>query len=69
MDDPCKLCEQVEKKDRRVQKMILDIERWQREGNRKATIDKTRRDIREIQHAIDSICKQHEERLRNLNTN
>ncbi|KAE9579542.1 hypothetical protein CGMCC3_g4478 [Colletotrichum fructicola] len=39
--DKCKLCYDIDKKTRRVDKMQRDIERWYREGNRKATIERT----------------------------
>ncbi len=35
----CKLCDQIAKKERRAAKMRDDIQRWQREGNRRATVE------------------------------
>ncbi|KAJ6438819.1 FAD binding domain-containing protein [Purpureocillium lavendulum] len=39
--DVCKLCHDTEKKQRRYDKMYRDVQRWQREGNRSATIERT----------------------------
>ncbi|KPA42348.1 hypothetical protein FLAG1_04776 [Fusarium langsethiae] len=39
--DACKLCHDIEKKQRRYDKMWRDVQRWQREGNRNATIERT----------------------------
>lgn len=58
----CKLCDQIQKKYRRVHKMQTDIQRWQREGNRSATIEKTEGDIQEISGQIQEIMNQHAER-------
>ena len=60
--DYCKLCEQANKKQRRVGKMVQDVERWQREGNRRATIEKTQRDIEDIEVQIADLLGQHRER-------
>lgn len=46
--DVCKLCHDMEKKQRRYEKMSRDVERWQREGNRKATVERTLRDMQEV---------------------
>jgi hypothetical protein len=58
----CKLCDQIQKKYRRVHKMQTDIARWQREGNRVATIEKTEADIQEISAQIQEIMNHHNER-------
>jgi hypothetical protein len=63
----CKLCDQIKKKDRRVTKMEQDIERWKREGNRRATIEKTERDIQEISLQISEIWGQHQDRQNTIN--
>lgn len=62
----CKLCDQVEKKERRLTKMGKDVERWRREGNRRATIEKTEYDMDEVRMAIDKLWTEHEEKLRSL---
>lgn len=41
----CNLCKQILKKKDRIEKMKAHIERWKREGNRTATIEKSERDI------------------------
>ncbi|KAH7161683.1 hypothetical protein EDB81DRAFT_785314 [Dactylonectria macrodidyma] len=38
--DVCKLCHDTEKKQRRYEKMYRDLQRWQREGGRTATIER-----------------------------
>ncbi|KAK0629308.1 hypothetical protein B0T17DRAFT_615099 [Bombardia bombarda] len=62
----CKICDQVNKKDRRIRKMTEDIQRWQREGNRRATIEKTTQDIVEIQNQIDDLWRSHQDKKRSI---
>jgi hypothetical protein len=58
----CGLCRQIDRKRRRISKMATDIERWTREGNRKATIEKTNRDITELSSSISILQQRHFER-------
>lgn len=62
----CKLCDQHAKKTRRVKKMRADVERWQYEGNRWATIEKTNADILEIEGQLDDIERSHDERVQSM---
>lgn len=62
----CKLCDQIEKKQRRYNKMAQDVERWRCEGNRRATIEKTEYDMAEVQMAVDKIWTEHQEKLRTI---
>ncbi|KAK4198720.1 hypothetical protein QBC40DRAFT_89212 [Triangularia verruculosa] len=62
----CKICEQKSKKERRICKMLNDISRWQREGNRRATIEKTMQDVNDIQCQINELHATHAERERTL---
>ncbi len=62
----CKLCEQIEKKERRWSKMAQDIERWRREKNRKATIEKTQEDMDDIRHQINKLWTDHQARQRDM---
>ncbi|KAK5658085.1 hypothetical protein OQA88_2641 [Cercophora sp. LCS_1] len=62
----CKICDQLTKKDRRVRKMYEDIARWQREGNRRATIEKTQSDIMDIQTQMQELWTNHENKLQSL---
>ncbi|KAI0378955.1 hypothetical protein F5Y04DRAFT_137603 [Hypomontagnella monticulosa] len=57
--DNCKLCKDIEKKQRKHTKLQSDIHRWQREGNRSATIEKAQRDLGEVTEAINSMLTQH----------
>ncbi|KAK3332813.1 hypothetical protein B0T22DRAFT_496092 [Podospora appendiculata] len=63
---PCKICEQINKKDRRVRKMAQDIARWQSEGNRRATIEKTQDDIADIQVQMNELWRGHEEKMKSI---
>jgi hypothetical protein len=63
----CRICEQRDKKERRVRKMMTDIERWRREGSRTATIEKTQSDIQEINAQIAALSATHDERVNALN--
>ncbi|KAI0026026.1 hypothetical protein F4780DRAFT_774229 [Xylariomycetidae sp. FL0641] len=58
----CKLCKDTEKKQRKYLKLQNDIIRWQREGNRSATIEKAERDMAEVSDAIHGMVQQHEQR-------
>lgn len=62
----CKLCEQIETKQRRYRKMEKDLQRWRNEGNRNATIEKTEYDMAEVSAAINRIWGEHCERLRTV---
>ncbi|KAF2993548.1 hypothetical protein G7054_g11637 [Neopestalotiopsis clavispora] len=57
--DICKLCKDIEKKQRKYSKLEGDIQRWQREGGRTATIEKAQRDMAEASNAIYSMQQQH----------
>lgn len=57
--DICKLCKDIEKKQRKYNKLEGDILRWQREGNRNATIEKAQRDMAEVANTIYSMQQQH----------
>ncbi|CAK7564338.1 MAG: hypothetical protein SEPTF4163_002227 [Sporothrix epigloea] len=57
--DPCKLCEQIETKNRRLEKLYRDVERWQLQGNRPATIEKAKRDIAEITERVGQLYQDH----------
>ncbi|KAI8401556.1 hypothetical protein FOFC_18425 [Fusarium oxysporum] len=56
--DVCKICHDTKKKQRRYDKMCRDIQRWQREGNRNATIERT---CGEMQEALGQIYRMREE--------
>lgn len=62
----CKICDQHAKKNRRLQKMRSDVLRWQCEGNRWATIEKTNADILEIQAQLDDLDRSHDARVRGM---
>ncbi|KAH8649168.1 hypothetical protein BX600DRAFT_442434 [Xylariales sp. PMI_506] len=57
--DICKLCKDIQKKERKYTKLESDIYRWQREGNRTATIEKAQRDLEEVAVAIQQMRQQH----------
>ncbi|KAL2257312.1 hypothetical protein VTK26DRAFT_341 [Humicola hyalothermophila] len=44
---------------RRLSKMTADIERWRREGNRPATVEKTEREATTLRGVISQLLKQH----------
>lgn len=50
-NEKCKLCDQIEKKQRRYDRMTQDVERWRKEGNRRAVIEKTEYDMEDVQQA------------------
>lgn len=62
--DSCRLCHDIEKKVRRCDKMKRDVQRWQREGNRNATIERTCSEMREVQDQIARMKEEHQNRAR-----
>lgn len=55
----CGPCRNIAKKQRRVEKMTADIERWRGEGNRPVTIEQTEYDLDVIRRLISDLRKQH----------
>lgn len=68
LDEPdvCRLCQDIEKKQRRIDKMSRDIDRWRREGNRTATIERTTTEMYEVEGQIRDKRQEHWERLNNI---
>jgi hypothetical protein len=64
--DVCKLCHDTEKKQRRYDKMHRDVQRWQREGNRNATIERTCAEMQEVLGQIYRMREEHDHRLQSL---
>ncbi|KAI1485188.1 hypothetical protein F4809DRAFT_641068 [Biscogniauxia mediterranea] len=60
--DNCKLCKDIEKKQRKYKKLESDISRWHREGNRTATIEKAEKEKGEVSEAIHNMQYQHQQR-------
>ena len=65
--EPCKLCIDTDKKRRRLAKMKADIARWEQEGNRTATIARTKDEAREVKRQIERMEREHEERKMGVN--
>ncbi|ROT43808.1 hypothetical protein SODALDRAFT_269484 [Sodiomyces alkalinus F11] len=63
MPDRCKLCLDIDKKRRRIQKMTMDVERWSREGNRQATIERTLMDLAVVRHQKEDMDHKHMARV------
>lgn len=58
--DVCKLCKDIEKKNRRRQKLESDIARWSVDrSTRSASIDKARNDLAEVRMALDTMLQRH----------
>ncbi|EXK80461.1 hypothetical protein FOQG_15004 [Fusarium oxysporum f. sp. raphani 54005] len=64
--DVCKLCHDTEKKQRRYDKMYRDVQRWQRERNRNATIERTCAEMQEVLGQIYRMREEHDHRLQSL---
>ena len=58
-DSCCSLCEKIAKKKRRITKMTADIERWKRDGNRPATIERTKSNAAEILASLSRMVEEH----------
>ncbi|EGU72179.1 hypothetical protein FOPG_19447 [Fusarium oxysporum f. sp. conglutinans race 2 54008] len=65
-EDVCKLCHDTEKKQGRYDKMYRDVQRWQREGNRNATIERTCAEMQEVLGQIYRMREEHDHRLQSL---
>ena len=55
----CIACIQVIKKQARAKKMIKDLERWERDGNRPATVERAKRELDGLQCSILDLQNQH----------
>ena len=66
MKEQCKICIDTQKKQRRLEKMHRDVERWQREGNRSATIERTCDEIAEVEGQLYNLQMQHDEKVSGL---
>lgn len=64
--DVCKLCHDREKKQRRYDKMSRDVQRWQREGNRSATIERTCGEMQEVWMQIQNMYQEHDKRVQSV---
>lgn len=64
--DICKLCRDIEKKQRRWDKMNRDVRRWQREGGRPATIERTTGEMEEVVAQIYRLHEEHMQRIQSL---
>jgi hypothetical protein len=64
--DICGLCEQIAKKQRRLKKMAADIDRWTRDGNRTATLEKARGESIEVQRCISELLEQHKQSMQGM---
>ena len=62
----CKLCSDLSKKQRRYDKMYRDVDRWQQEGNRSATIERTCGEMQEVLNQIFRLKEDHDTRLQTL---
>ncbi|UPK95632.1 hypothetical protein LCI18_006567 [Fusarium solani-melongenae] len=60
--DVCKLCHDTERKQRRYDKMYRDVQRWQDEGNRSATIERTCGEMQTIMGQIYQMREEHDYR-------
>jgi hypothetical protein len=48
----CRSCGLIERKGRRITKMMRNVERWKRDGNCPATLEKTEGQIAELENSI-----------------
>ncbi|KAK4163966.1 hypothetical protein QBC43DRAFT_52710 [Cladorrhinum sp. PSN259] len=55
----CDACAKITRKQRRIKKMMADLERWRREGNRPATVERTESEVAELRVSISQLWKRH----------
>ncbi|KKA30398.1 hypothetical protein TD95_003978 [Thielaviopsis punctulata] len=56
----CRLCLDIAKKDRRLVKMAADMNRWRREANKPATVEKTMFEYVQVYNERAAMAQQHE---------
>ena len=66
ISDKCKLCYDIEKKERRLEKMNRDMARWEQEGNRSATLARTQAEADEVTMQINTMAHQHYDRVHGM---
>ena len=62
----CRLCKDIERKQRRLSKMEKDIARWREEGNKPATVERTEGEYGAVQRQMYDLQMQHYERVRGV---
>jgi hypothetical protein len=65
--DVCKMCDTMHTKQRRLAKMADDVRRWRGEGNRRATIEKTEREMMALNIQIGALWVEHTTRKNAIN--
>lgn len=55
----CRLCQRIDAKNRRLTKMKADIQRWEAEGDRPATIERTRAILKSVQYDVEKLLQEH----------
>lgn len=63
VNESCKVCKDMEKKQRKLAKLQSDVYRWQGEGNRNASIEKAEREMAEIESVLAGLGLEHWERV------
>lgn len=61
--EKCRLCHDIDRKQRRLKKMEADMSRWRREGNRPATIERTQVEYMAVEKQMVDLQIQHYERV------
>lgn len=64
--ETCKLCGEIERKQRRYDKMTKDVERWRGMSNRTATIEKTLKEMQEVYEQLFGMHHDHDVRVGSL---
>ena len=67
-EDPsiCKLCSEMERKQRKIDKMEKDIARWRKEGNRQATIERTGEALSHVLQQMRDLQDKHERDINDI---
>lgn len=66
LEERCRLCDDIAKKVRRIEKIDSDIARWESQGNRRATIEKALGDRQELNTLLQRMYQQHREKVNGL---
>lgn len=62
--EKCRICLKIETKQRRIEAEVDRIRRWKKEGNRKASIEKSEQILRELERERSELINDRKQRAR-----
>ena len=68
LEDKCRICTKIATKERAINKEYERIRRWQKESNRKASIEKSHDEIYRLQGELDRLINEKQVKNGNMNS-